>query len=66
MGNRCKCLIVDDHPIVRKGVRDLLLQEGACAAVVEADNAAAAMAAVRREPWDLLILDIALPDKHGL
>ncbi len=66
MGNRCKCLIVDDHPIVRKGVRDLLLQEGACAAVVEADNAAAAMAAVRREPWDLLILDVALPDKHGL
>lgn len=66
MKHICKCLIVDDHPIVRKGVRDLLLQDGVCSKVVEADNAAAAMSAVRREPWDLLILDIALPDKHGL
>lgn len=66
MGKRCKCLIVDDHPILRKGIRDLLLQEGACATIVEVDNAASALLEVRREPWDLLILDVALPDKHGL
>jgi two-component system, NarL family, invasion response regulator UvrY len=62
----CKCLIVDDHPIIRKGIKDLLVEEGLCHAVVEADSAEAALEAVRREPWDLLLLDVALPDKHGL
>ncbi|MBI5317171.1 MAG: response regulator transcription factor [Nitrospirae bacterium] len=66
MGHKCKCLIVDDHPIFRKGIRNLLSQEAACTAIVEADCAATALAAIRREPWDLLILDVALPDKHGL
>jgi two-component system, NarL family, invasion response regulator UvrY len=66
MGKKYKCLIVDDHPILRKGMRDLLLHERACTTIVEADNAVAALSAVRREPWDLLILDVALPDKHGL
>jgi two-component system, NarL family, invasion response regulator UvrY len=59
-------LIVDDHPIIRKGIKDLLVEEGLCHAVVEADSAEAALEAVRREPWDLLLLDVALPDKHGL
>lgn len=66
MGTQYKCLIVDDHPITRKGIKDLLIEEGLCQAVVEAASAAAALKAVRRESWDLLILDIALPDKHGL
>ena len=66
MARRCKCLIVDDHPIFRKGILDLLVQEGACQTVVEAGHAAAALAAVRREAWDLVILDVALPDKHGI
>ncbi len=66
MRSKCKCLIVDDHPIVRKGIRDLLVEEGLCSDVVEAASAEAVLTAVRREPWDLLVLDVALPDKHGL
>lgn len=66
MGRTYSCLIIDDHPIVRKGIKNLLVDEGLCHVVVETASASAAMAAVRREPWDLLILDIALPDKHGL
>ena len=66
MGTSCRCLIVDDHPIVRRGIRNLLLDEGGCSVIEEAGNAADALSAVRREPWDLLILDVALPDKHGL
>ncbi|MBL8075985.1 MAG: response regulator transcription factor [Nitrospira sp.] len=61
-----KCLIIDDHPLLRKGIKDLLIEEGLCQIVVEAACAEVALTAVRREPWDLLILDIALPDKHGL
>jgi two-component system, NarL family, invasion response regulator UvrY len=66
MAKKCKCLIVDDHPIIRKGIKDLLIEEGLCQAVVEAISAEVALAAVRQEPWDLMILDVALPDKHGL
>jgi two-component system, NarL family, invasion response regulator UvrY len=66
MGKKCKCLIVDDHPIVRKGIKDLLVEEGFCHVVVEAASGEAALTAVRRDPWDLLVLDVALPDKHGL
>lgn len=66
MSKTCKCLIVDDHPIIRKGIKDLLVEERLCHVVVEAASARAALAAVERESWDLMILDVALPDKHGL
>lgn len=66
MGHKYRCLVVDDHPLMRKGVKDLLLAKGLCHAVVEAASAEAALTAVRRESWDLLVLDVALPDKHGI
>jgi two-component system invasion response regulator UvrY len=66
MRRKCKCLIVDDHPIFRKGIKDLLIEEGLCHVVVEAASAETAIVAICREPGDLLILDVALPDKHGL
>ncbi|MBH0178569.1 MAG: response regulator transcription factor [Nitrospira sp.] len=61
-----KCLVVDDHPIVRQGICTLLGRTLAGATVAEAASASAALTAIQREPWDLLVLDIALPDKHGL
>lgn len=66
MGTKCRCLVADDHPIVRKGVRDLLLQESVCSNVIEAENGTTTLSLIRRHAWDLLILDISLPDKHGL
>lgn len=66
MGHKYRCLVVDDHPLMRKGVKDLLLAKRLCHAVVEAASAEAALTAVRRESWDLLVLDVALPDKHGI
>ena len=66
MGKYGKCLIADDHPILRKGIRDLLLHSQMFSKAIEVATARAALSAVRREPWDLVILDVSLPDKHGL
>lgn len=62
----CECLLVDDHPIVRRGVRDLLLREQLCSEIEEVSSGVEALEAVRRKPWGLMLLDVALPDKHGL
>lgn len=66
MGKHDKCLVADDHPILRKGIRDLLTHARLFSNVSEAETAAETLAAVRREPWDLVILDLSFPDKHGL
>lgn len=64
--DRCHCLLVDDHPIVRRGVKDLLIHEQLCSEIGEVSSGEAALEAIRRKPWDLVLLDVALPDKHGL
>lgn len=63
---KCRCLLADDHPIVRRGIRDLLQIEQVCSEIQEVGSGEAALTEIRRQSWDLLILDIALPDKHGL
>ncbi|MCI1277719.1 MAG: response regulator transcription factor [Nitrospira sp.] len=64
--NNFRCLITNDHPVVRRGVRELLEEEQLCSEIYEAKTGEEALTAVRRQSWDLMILDIALPDKHGL
>jgi two-component system, NarL family, invasion response regulator UvrY len=63
---KCRCLLADDHPVVRRGVRDLLEAEQVCSDIHEVSSGKAALAAIRSQSWDLLILDVALPDQHGL
>jgi two-component system invasion response regulator UvrY len=59
-------LIVDDHAVVRRGLRQVVAEECDGAVVEEASTGQAVLDAVRREDWDLVILDINLPDKNGL
>jgi len=56
-------LVVDDHPSFRLFARRLL--EAAGFAVVEADDGAAALAAVRTLTPDVVLLDVLLPDMTG-
>ncbi len=58
-----RCLIADDHPVVRRGVRDVLEDERLCSEIHEVSSGEAALGAIRGQRWDILILDIALPDK---
>jgi DNA-binding NarL/FixJ family response regulator len=58
-------LIVDDHPIIRDGLRTGLAQEADMKVVGEAQNADEAIAGVREEKPDIVLLDISLPGKNG-
>ena len=61
-----KILIIDDHEIVRRGVKQILEETYSQVEVGEADTAQKGIAAVQQEPWDLAIVDISLPDQSGL
>lgn len=56
-----KILIVEDHPIFRRGVRDILAANRNFTQVAEAEDAAKAAQLLRKENWDALVLDINLP-----
>lgn len=60
-----KILIADDHAVVRGGLRQFLADAADCR-LGEASTGHEAMAMVAAEPWDLLLLDIGLPDVNGL
>lgn len=61
-----RILIADDHPIIRHGLRQILSEAPEATDVGEAKNAADLLTAIRAQSWDLILLDLALPDKNGL
>ena len=61
-----KILVIDDHEVVRLGVKQILEESFLYVEVGQAETAQKGMAAVRQEPWDLAIVDISLPDQSGL
>ena len=61
-----RVLIVDDHAIVRRGLRALLTDEFPGVAFGEASNAREAVELLRKKEWDVALLDITLPGKGGL
>lgn len=61
-----RILIVDDHPMMRTGLAQLIDNEGDLKVCAEADNAGQAIDIVSREKFDLALLDISLPGKNGL
>jgi DNA-binding NarL/FixJ family response regulator len=61
-----KVLIADDHSVVRMGVKHIVLGAFPNAEVGEAANGQDVLELVRREPWDVLILDIGMPVRSGL
>ena len=61
-----RVLIVDDHAVVRRGLRGLLSDEFQGAAFGEAADAAQALDQLRLAKWDIALLDLTLPGKSGL
>jgi len=58
--------IVDDHEVVRRGLRQILAEAFSGAGFGEAANPEDALALLAREPFDLVILDVDLPRRSGL
>ncbi|MEP6957829.1 MAG: response regulator transcription factor [Nitrospirota bacterium] len=63
---RLKILVIDDHEVVRRGVKHILKETFPHVEVGEADTGQGGIVAVQQEPWDLAIVDISLPDRSGL
>ena len=61
-----RMMLVDDHPIVRRGVREILIDAFPRAAIEEVGSGNEAMRLARDNRWDLEILDLTLPDCSGL
>jgi two-component system, NarL family, invasion response regulator UvrY len=61
-----RVLIADDHAVVRAGMRQFLEADAAVAAVGEASSGAETLTRLREQPWDLLVLDLNMPDRSGL
>ena len=61
-----KVLIIDDHEVVRLGVKQILEKALPHVELGEADTGQKGIAAVQQEAWDLAIVDISLPDMSGL
>ena len=59
-----RLLVVDDHAVVRAGIRSFLADH-ADIVIDEADSANAAIAKIRQETFDVVLLDISMPDKNG-
>lgn len=61
-----RVFLLDDHEVVRRGVRDLLEADGDIAVVGEASTVAEAMARVPAVRPDVAVLDVRLPDGDGV
>jgi DNA-binding NarL/FixJ family response regulator len=61
-----RILLVDDHPIVRQGIKQVLTGAFEPALVGEAANAEEGLSEVRSTQWDVMVLDLTLPGLSGL
>jgi two-component system, NarL family, invasion response regulator UvrY len=60
-----KVIVVDDHPVVRRGLRQIIEDEPDMEVAGEAKNAAECFSLVRKTECTLVLLDITLPDRNG-
>ena len=63
---RRRILVVDDHPMMREGLRQLIASEPDLEVCCEAEDAAAALRSIEEHQADLAIVDISLKESSGL
>ena len=61
-----RIIIVDDHPVVRRGLKQILQEQSDVKVVGEAENAQEAFKIIRTIDCDAVVLDISLPGANGV
>lgn len=61
-----RVLIVDDHPAMRRGLREIISDATEMDVIAEAGNAAQALEQVRKVRPDVVLMDISMPGRSGL
>ena len=61
-----RILLVDDHPVVRQGIKQILTDAFRVVEIGEADDAEGALIEIRASNWDIVVLDITMPGVNGL
>jgi two-component system invasion response regulator UvrY len=61
-----RVITVDDHPVVRRGLKQIIAADQDMQVVDEAEDAREALRVIRRTVCDAVVLDITLPDASGL
>lgn len=61
-----KVVLCDDHAVVRRGIKDTLLEATDLQVTGEADSYATLRDVLRQQPCDVLLLDVDLPGRSGL
>ncbi len=61
-----KVLIADDHAILRRGLKEILVRSLDGVMCGEAEDAEQVLTEVQNQTWDLVILDISMPGRSGL
>lgn len=64
--NKCRVLIVDDHPVVRQGLERLVTQEADLVVCNGADNVTDALEQVKAQRPDVVVVDISLKESSGI
>src|SRR5437660_357705 len=61
-----KVVVVDDHAVVREGLKRIVSESGGMVVSGEAADGQEAMRVIKSEPCDVVLLDISMPNKSGL
>ncbi len=61
-----KILVADDHAIVREGLKQILADNSDMVVAGEAVDGQEVLEQVRKEDWDLILLDISMPGRGGI
>ncbi len=61
-----KVLVVDDHALIRKGLKQILDDTSDLRVTGEAETGMQAIKMAQKNAYDLVLLDISMPDKHGI
>jgi len=61
-----RILIADDHGIVRRGLKDILLDAFPDAIISEVTNGTELLSKARKESWNIIISDLSMPGRSGL